>query len=578
MRRFIKGSIYAVLLISLMAIPVMAAFSSTITVTESSDTDYDKIGVTLDKDVDYLADHGFISTSGRDVRITQGVTELDYMLVEDRVNFVLGVSGNTTQTAVFTTDNTPQDYKIVPGYKGKITISDDAALELGDNFELECTDTWVDTDATQNADVTSVEQASQNAQHTLYTNNIRRAGQRVTLSMGQVTSVSFYLKKAGAPTGTGYARIYSGEHDGNTLLGTLGSIDVTTLTGVFAWYDFDTTPVALPYWTEDVRIVFEYVGGDAGNNVLVGLNNADTIDGHLTYNTYDVTYTLTWFWTDTTGSDCTIKYTHEAYFPNYLLYKEDAFDIHTSETVDGEIIAEIPQQSVYLLPDGAGDYTNIATQQPGTTFHWDKVDDPVATPDDNTTFVGQNAGTQADAYTLQDSALITGTINEVIVYYRCDSQSGAGLPYTSTYTPGLRLGGVEELGSGTQDISSGWITYWQRFPLDPNGEAWTPAKIHNLQLVIQATKDNATARVTQVYVEVRFTAASVTASGVSSGEHDIVTILGDDAEFDEWASDAIVSVNMGTGLIPAIMLEKQTLTAPAASVTFSDIDELVKGL
>jgi len=147
MRRFIKGSIYAVLLISLMAIPVMAAFSSTITVTESSDTDYDKIGVTLDKDVDYLADHGFITTSGRDVRITQGVTELDYMLVEDRINFVLGVSGNTTQTAVFTTDNTPQDYQIVPGYEGKITISDDAALELGNDFELEFTDTWVDTDA-----------------------------------------------------------------------------------------------------------------------------------------------------------------------------------------------------------------------------------------------------------------------------------------------------------------------------------------------------------------------------------------------------------------------------------------------
>jgi len=148
MRRFIKGSIYAVLLIALLAIPVMAAFSSTITVTESSNTDYDKIGVTLDKDVDYLADHGFITTSGRDVRITQGVTELDYMLVEDRINFVLGVSGNTTQTAVITTDNTPKDYQIVPGYEGKITISDDAALELGDNFELECTDTWVDTDVT----------------------------------------------------------------------------------------------------------------------------------------------------------------------------------------------------------------------------------------------------------------------------------------------------------------------------------------------------------------------------------------------------------------------------------------------
>jgi len=323
MRRFIKGSIYAVILISLLAIPVMAAFSSTITVTESSNTDYEKIGVTLDKDVDYLADHGFISTSGRDVRITQGVTELDFMLVDDRLNFVLGVSGNTTQTAVFTTDNTPQDYQIVPGYEGKITVSDDAALELGNDFELEFTDTWIDTDASASKYLYNKQNAAQvyvssgvdgditagiteigdytfelsTANGNLGSSYNTRQGQRIdSFPSDTIVSVQFYMNKNGTPTGTATARVRKVSDD--SVLGELGTLDVSTLTGSTTWVTFDDTSVTGCNGI-DIYVAVEYSGGDAGNFVNVRWGDPSGIDKNVAY------YNGSWF--ENATYDATIR-------------------------------------------------------------------------------------------------------------------------------------------------------------------------------------------------------------------------------------------------------------------------------
>jgi len=70
--------------------------------------------------------------------------------------------------------------------------------------------------------------------------------------------------------------------------------------------------------------------------------------------------------------------------------------------------------------------------------------------------------------------------------------------------------------------------------------------------------------------------ATTTATGISSGEHTIKIGIWDAPDsLDEYAADAQVSAGVGNGIIPAMILEKQTLTAPAASVTFSNIDTLV---
>ena len=66
------------------------------------------------------------------------------------------------------------------------------------------------------------------------------------------------------------------------------------------------------------------------------------------------------------------------------------------------------------------------------------------------------------------------------------------------------------------------------------------------------------------------------ATGVSSGEYTIKTGIYDaPTSLDEYAANANVGVSVGNGIIPAMVLEKQTLLAANNTVTFSNIDTLV---
>lgn len=143
MKRLLKGIVFAGMALVLVALPVLAAFTATISVTETSSNSYDMIGATLAHDVDYLADNGYIDTTGRDVRITQ---ERKFMLSDDRIIFALPVVADATRGALLSTGQALQDYQIVPGYGGYITITDAAALELGNIFKFAFTDTWINTD------------------------------------------------------------------------------------------------------------------------------------------------------------------------------------------------------------------------------------------------------------------------------------------------------------------------------------------------------------------------------------------------------------------------------------------------
>ena len=41
----------------------------------------------------------------------------------------------------------------------------------------------------------------------------------------------------------------------------------------------------------------------------------------------------------------------------------------------------------YIRPNAAGSFTQVRTQVPSTGAHWDKMDDPVGSPDDNSTYI-----------------------------------------------------------------------------------------------------------------------------------------------------------------------------------------------
>lgn len=232
-----------------------------------------------------------------------------------------------------------------------------------------------------------------------------------------------------------------------------------------------------------------------------------------------------------------------------VLQKTDAFNIYISASQ--EISAGIPQQTVNLIPNGIGDYTNIAGVT-GAATHWEAVDDPPGSPDDAGTFVfTANTTQEKDAYNLSLPD-IGGTIDSVTVYFRIEGQGGGGLPHTASAQPGLRLGANEEIGTKVQVPGSSWQTYSEALDR-PGGGTWAPADFAALQVIIGLERDNATGRCTQVYVEVKYTVEAV-AINVSTGEHEIaVTADTTDLEISidgAVAGDGFDSIALGAASVP----------------------------
>jgi len=164
-----------------------------------------------------------------------------------------------------------------------------------------------------------------------------------------------------------------------------------------------------------------------------------------------------------------------------------------------------------LRPDGAGDYTNIASQYPASTAHWDKVDEAVA--DDDTTYLLTDSATQQkDAFTLGASALTDETINSVTVFYVARSHVGE----KARFQPFLRLSGSETTGT---EIDTTSTTYSLRSEAltKPGGGAWAVADLADLQVCIGVWSDSPggySPHITQIYVSVDY---SVAAAGRSYG-------------------------------------------------------------
>lgn len=171
---------------------------------------------------------------------------------------------------------------------------------------------------------------------------------------------------------------------------------------------------------------------------------------------------------------------------------------------------EASADTLILVPDGAGDYTNIYAQYPDSGSHWDKVAPPPAEPDDEGSYIQQNYGGALewkDAYTLENTGQ-TGNINSVRVYFRYRSVAGYGA-YNSHITPYLRLNTAETAGTTLTINTDPWVTS-NEILARPGGGDWNWDDINNLQVCIglDAYNDLRYPRCTQVYVEVDYTPAA----------------------------------------------------------------------
>jgi len=132
--------------IILVAVPVLALvpYSAPYTVTENASTSYDMLGVVGLSNNQWMADNGFMNSSANDTRIeTLGGLEKPHMVSDNRTLTAIPVPANSQTNLYYTTGNSELDsFYTITGYDGYVTASDNADIELGDNFEVEQKGWW----------------------------------------------------------------------------------------------------------------------------------------------------------------------------------------------------------------------------------------------------------------------------------------------------------------------------------------------------------------------------------------------------------------------------------------------------
>lgn len=203
-----------------------------------------------------------------------------------------------------------------------------------------------------------------------------------------------------------------------------------------------------------------------------------------------------------------------------MVYKSSSFINYVSGagTVDSVLVGVGAAAHADLLPVGVGFATGITTQFPAATFHWDKVDDPVAAPDDNATYLSE-AGTNTDYYTLSNIIPYGSIITTVTVYYRIkDTDAGANCGWVTVM---LRLNGVD-LAAAPVTTPDAWTTSSAAIGR-PGGGSWTENDVANLQVGLTLTNVTAIPYCTQIYAHVDYLPPLSVSAAVSTGVHTIRT-------------------------------------------------------
>lgn len=141
MKRVLRAFLLSLLVTILICSPVFAiAYSATITVANTSGSDYANLPILVPMNNNLIASSGYSSPDMLDTYITD--TEgnvLPFMPADDKSLFVVpDLDDDTTGNFIWISgQDSKGSHDIVTGYGGKITTPDNADLEPGDNFQLE---------------------------------------------------------------------------------------------------------------------------------------------------------------------------------------------------------------------------------------------------------------------------------------------------------------------------------------------------------------------------------------------------------------------------------------------------------
>ena len=210
----------------------------------------------------------------------------------------------------------------------------------------------------------------------------------------------------------------------------------------------------------------------------------------------------------------------------YILHHSDAvnggLDIIKSGSVSGNITGRIttlaaPVNSSAYRPNAAGTYTELSPLG-GTPANYVQAGD---NNDATYVYTTTNVYTK-DTYNTANHTTESGHINSVTIYFRIQNSSD------TTYAKPLLLT-HSILYEGTEQTTTAITTKNQVYAANPNTSTfWTWDEIDALQFgaeVKTSTPTTTSARLVDVWIIINYSPyvyTDVTATGVSTGEHDIV--------------------------------------------------------
>lgn len=286
-------------LASLVGGVVLAAtqYSAPVAITENQSNSYSMLPVMWDSPNTWLADNNYMSSTANDTRVeTLGGLTKPHMVTDNRTLTAIAVPADSQTNLFFTTWNTALNaLDIILGYWGFITTTDNACLELSDNFSTTYSG-YVDnitediiftkggslieevvaggkiSGSIYDSGSTSIEiqQANNNQTATVYGDNW--FAESFYSNGFAVASVDLrFWDQAGNP-GTANVSIQGLDDNGfpDGRIFTSMAVDITGR--ALNWYNHDFPDVFLP--ADNYSIVVRLTGGDAGNNGGLRRNTA----------------------------------------------------------------------------------------------------------------------------------------------------------------------------------------------------------------------------------------------------------------------------------------------------------------
>ena len=147
-RRTSKAVLLSAVAVVLIATPILAfLYQAPFTIIEDAGTDYAMFPASVDASNTFMAANGFMEADALDTRVeTLAGSDKPHMVASDRTLGAVPVEANSQTNLFFTTGETDlAEMNIITGFDGFVTIIDVPALEPGNDFEFEFTDTWIDT-------------------------------------------------------------------------------------------------------------------------------------------------------------------------------------------------------------------------------------------------------------------------------------------------------------------------------------------------------------------------------------------------------------------------------------------------